>query len=1161
MANPIPHMDDKTPKGISTGDSALVSVLRRLIGWRLFAIVSLITVVVAVLIVSIMDLLLHGEVTADYLITGMVTAALVAPPSLMLLNHLLEALARQEQIVLENTLDRVAAHFKLALEATDEGILMVSREGKILSANPRFHELWRVPPELADSGDDKTLLAHVLDQLNDPVEFLSQVERLYQSGEESNDTLRFKDGRVFSRYTRAWASGDEQGRIWCFKDITTQARIQVELTEREELFRTIVTQASDAIALIDPETLGYVEFNEAACAGLGYGHDGFAQLRMPDLLVDPYLDRLLQRLPATIGASLRNIETRYRHKDASLRDVLATFRSLQVHGQTLILATWSDITERKRSESALIESRNLLQTIIDTTPVRVFWKDRDLRYLGCNPAFAKDAGKSSVSDLLGQDDYALSWAEQAEMYRADDRAIMESGVPKLRYEEPQTTPSGQQIWLSTSKVPLRDRDQRVIGVLGIYEDITSRRRAEYHLSMAVEVSQLVTWELDLVTGRLMVDQNRIPALGLAADFSFETLQGWIQQIHPDDQTAFQVSVAQAIELDAPDFDLEYRVVDSSGEPHWIHTKGRVIQRGANGQAIHALGTSMNITARKQSEAAIRTSEEHSRNLASLLRLMCDNVPDMIWAKDLEKRYLFANQALCSQFLNAADTNEPIGKNDAYFAQRERARHPGNPQWHTFGEQCDDSDAITLTRGTPSVFEEFGNLKGCRVYLDVHKAPFINERGDIIGTVGSARDITERKRIDAELQQHRHHLEALVSERTAALSIAKEAAESANRAKSAFLANMSHELRTPMNGILGMTDLARRRITDDKVLDQLGKVMQSAKKLLSIINDILDISKIEADRLSLDEQPFVLGEVLSHLAILTEQQALDKGLVFGIEIASRPARLPLLGDALRIGQILLNFTANAIKFTMAGSVKVHVRLTEETRELVRVRFDIEDTGIGISPQDQKRLFIAFEQADQSMTRTFGGTGLGLAISKRLAELMGGEVGVESRLGFGSRFWFLVPLKKAENQPDAGPQQSKPSSETVLKTQYQGTRVLLAEDDAITQEISRDLLEELGFSVDLAENGLQAVELAHATAYQLILMDMEMPAMDGLRAARIIRTLPDRQHTPIIAMTANAFAEDRERCFAAGLNDHIAKPVDPDKLFDTLLTWLSRPKLSG
>ena len=404
--------------------------------------------------------------------------------------------------------------------------------------------------------------------------------------------------------------------------------------------------------------------------------------------------------------------------------------------------------------------------------------------------------------------------------------------------------------------------------------------------------------------------------------------------------------------------------------------------------------------------------------------------------------------------------------------------------------------------------------------------------------------------EAELNQHRHHLESLVEERTAALSIAKEAAETANRAKSSFLANMSHELRTPMNAIMGMTDLALRRASDAKQIDQLHKVSNASHHLLSVINNILDISKIEAERLTLEQIDFRLGGVLENLSSLLSQKASGKGLRLLIDIAPELANRSLCGDPLRLGQILLNLTGNALKFTTQGSVSIRVQISEERPADLLLRFDVSDTGIGISPEDQKRLFTAFEQANGSTTRQYGGTGLGLAICKRLAQMMGGSIGIESDPGVGSNFWFTVRLSKSTQPLAVSILPSTAAAETRIKQRYNGARVLLAEDEPINQEVSRGLLEEVGLVVDLAADGLLAVNMAKATNYALILMDMQMPLLDGVDACKAIRLCPGRENTPILAMTANAFEEDRQRCFEAGMNDHIAKPVDPDLLFETL-----------
>jgi signal transduction histidine kinase len=387
-----------------------------------------------------------------------------------------------------------------------------------------------------------------------------------------------------------------------------------------------------------------------------------------------------------------------------------------------------------------------------------------------------------------------------------------------------------------------------------------------------------------------------------------------------------------------------------------------------------------------------------------------------------------------------------------------------------------------------------------------------------------------------------------------------AAEAASRAKSTFLANMSHELRTPMNGIMGLTSLALRHADDPKLRDQLGKIAHASLHLLNVINDILDISKIEAEHLTLEQVPFRFGTVLENLMGLIWQRVNDKGLKLHIDMAPEIVRQSWSGDPLRVGQILLNFAGNAIKFTAQGSITVRARLVEESATDALLRFEVRDTGIGISTADQARLFTAFEQADDSMTRKYGGTGLGLAISKQLAVMMGGDAGVVSQPEQGSTFWFTVRLGKAQGGSDAvspAPTFAQDSAETRLRTRFAGTRLLLAEDEPVNQEVSRGLLEDVGLAVDVAEDGAVAVALAKRHHYTLILMDMQMPKLNGLDATRQIRALPGYEHTPILAMTANAFGEDRQTCLDAGMNDHIAKPVDPEKLFETLLAWLELP----
>jgi two-component system sensor histidine kinase/response regulator len=620
-------------------------------------------------------------------------------------------------------------------------------------------------------------------------------------------------------------------------------------------------------------------------------------------------------------------------------------------------------------------------------------------------------------------------------------------------------------------------------------------------------------------------------LGLSAAEVLANPGALFANLEAEGQALYQAEEARSSRaLDAFQIVMPFRHVN--GQRRWLHAQGlpHVVATGD----VQWDGVALDVTASKEAEA------ERDR----LLKIIEDS-PDFIGMADMRENLLYLNPA----------ARRMIGLAPAADLAGLRIEHV-HPAWGT---------TLVLETGLAAALEH-GHWTHENAVLDAttgHETPVNqlvilhrDERGEpqMVSTI--MQDITARRQVEQEVALYRQHLEQLVELRSAEIvdlniQLQKRAAEAeaANVAKSTFLATMSHEIRTPMNAIIGFASLLQAKVEQPEHKDRLQKIVLSGKHLLGLINDILDLSKIEADRLTLDESHFLLAAELSHVCSMMSDRINGKGLQLKVQVDPRLARLPLLGDPLRLGQVLVNLIGNAVKFTERGHITLRATLEAEDAAQLRLRFEVEDTGIGISEEQRQKLFQPFQQAESSTTRRYGGSGLGLAISKRLVELMGGELGVDSTPGQGSTFWFTAVLKHGD--ANAVRYVDRTAAETRLRP---GARVLLVEDNDVNQEVASETLRSFGLEVDIAGHGGEAVDRVGSTRYDLILMDMQMPVMDGLEATRRIRQMELGRTVPILAMTANAFEEDRRKCEDAGMDGFVGKPVEPRKLHDYLARWI-------
>ena len=522
-----------------------------------------------------------------------------------------------------------------------------------------------------------------------------------------------------------------------------------------------------------------------------------------------------------------------------------------------------------------------------------------------------------------------------------------------------------------------------------------------------------------------------------------------------------------------------------------------------------------------------------------LALAVEQSPESIVITNLTGEIEYANQSFTRN--SGYSLSEALGKNPRILQSGHSDSKLYNDLWQKLNEGKTWTGEFYNKRKDGSEYVEFAII-----------SPLRQPNGNITHYVAVKEDITERKAQGLELDKYRDHLESLVDIRTQELYEAKDLADKASKAKSEFLANMSHEIRTPMNAIIGFTHILSRSGINSTQKNQLTKIDSSANHLLSIINDILDFSKIESGKLTLENTNFNINNMFENLASILTEEAKRNDLTLIFSITQTP--LWLKGDVTRIKQALMNYLSNAIKFSNNGAIDIKAKVLKTKAKKILMEFSVTDQGCGIKREKQDDIFEVFQQADTSTTRKFGGSGLGLTITKKLAHLMNGDVGVESKLGEGSKFWFTAWLGLGQEvHIDENPEQEF-NNEQKLKSSYQGAKILVVEDNEINGEVAQLLLASVGLQVDIAKNGQQGVDKANSKIFDLILMDIHMPIMDGLQATSQLREKYNKDVLPIIAMSASAFNDDRQACVDVGMNDFVAKPVSPKNLFAVLLKWL-------
>ncbi len=944
-------------------------------------------------------------------------------------------------------------------------------------------------------------------------------------------------------------------------DITRRRQVEAQLRHSEQDLAVTLQSIGDAVIATDVE--GHVTRMNAAAERLTGWSVAEARLRpLGDVFKTVDVDTRQHLIdPVAQVMQTGEVVASHNHKTLLARDgneyqiSASAAPILESGGRTIgVVLVFSDVTESYKARQALASAVESLERT--SAMARIGGWELDVRTM--QPRWSPETFRIHEVEppVTPPLDEAIAFypPQSLALIQPALQAAIEHGTP-WDLELPLVTATGRPIWVRTQCSAVLESGM-VVQLRGAFHDITDRKRAElalrdsqnFNLSVLNSLSeQIAVLDADGVIVSVNAGWRRRAMLGGAAsedDFGvgmnyLHVCGQAVKSTADEDAGRTLAGIHSVLRREAPEFHLEYPC-HSPTEERWFRVSVVPMQGALPGAVV----SHTDITERKQAEAALRTSESQYRQLF-------DSNPQPMWVFDSQTlAFLAVNAAAVAQYGYSRD--EFLGMTVADIRSSEDAVRLRNH--------------IAVRRSGPRNSGSWAHRRkdGSLISVDIVSDSIDYAQRPALLVL--AMDVTEREqaeaartRLNEELEGYRDHLEELVEVRTAELAAARQQADDANRAKSAFLANMSHEIRTPLNAIVGLNYLIRQSDITAEQSARLDKIDSAGQHLLAIINDVLDLSKIEAGRVHVEATDFHLSAVLDNVHSIVADAARAKGL--DIVVDSNAVPMWLRGDPTRLRQALLNFASNAVKFTERGQISLRAKLLSDEGEALLVRFAVEDTGIGITPEQLPRLFQAFEQADASITRKFGGTGLGLAISQRLARLMGGDCGVDSTPGVGSTFWFTAHLQRGHGVMPGRAASLVAGADMQLRERHRGRRILLAEDNEVNREVALAMLHGVALHVDTAGDGREALSLAQAGAYDLVLMDMQMPDMGGLEATRAIRALPGWKDCPIVALTANAFDEDRRACAAAGMNDFMSKPMDAPVLYACLLRWLDDAARGG